>query len=124
MQDTSILQWQNLIPLIGMHCLRSTQVYYLLEMGNRLFIDGEGKAEQFIGLGSDNDESVNPFLIPKEVLALETNYRSYSEIIKFNNELFLHVSKFIHEPTYRALFHQKSFQKENEKKEVMFLYLF
>ena len=56
-------------------------------------------------------------------MALETNYRSYSEIIKFNNELFLHVSKFIHEPTYKALFHQKSFQKENEKRRSCF-YIF
>ena len=117
MQDTSILQWQNLIPLIGNALSQEHTSLLLVGDGKQAIYRWRGgKAEQFIGLGSDNDESVNPFLIPKEVLALETNYRSYSEIIKFNNELFLHVSKFIHEPTYKALFHQKSFQKENEKK--------
>ena len=62
MQDTSILQWQNLIPfdwkciVSGAHkfttCWRWKQAIYRWR---------GGKAEQFIGLGSDGDESVNPF---------------------------------------------------------------
>ncbi len=41
MQDTSVLQWQNLIPLLIMHWRKKTVIYCWLEMENKPFIDGE-----------------------------------------------------------------------------------
>ncbi|TXD54192.1 MULTISPECIES: UvrD-helicase domain-containing protein [unclassified Polaribacter] len=114
MQDTSVLQWQNLIPLIDNALAQ--------ENGNLLLVgDGKqaiyrwrgGKAEQFIALGSDQ---VNPFAIPKEIRNLETNFRSYSEVINFNNSFFKHTANFIQNDSYKNLFLEGNNQLENSKK--------
>jgi ATP-dependent exoDNAse (exonuclease V) beta subunit len=72
-----------------------------------------GKAEQFIALGSDND---NPFSIKKEKQQLKTNYRSYSEIIDFNNKFFKHTSNFLENTVYKKMFIDGNNQSENKKK--------
>lgn len=90
-QDTSQMQWNNLVPLID-NALSSEDL-----LGDRgsLMIVGDpkqsiyrwrgGKAEQFIELGKEH----NPFSNPdKEILNLGTNFRSYSQVINFNNEFF------------------------------------
>ena len=114
MQDTSVLQWQNLIPLIDNALAQ--------ENGNLLLVgDGKqaiyrwrgGKAEQFIELGSNK---VNPFAIPKEIRNLETNFRSYSEVINFNNSFFKHTADFIQNESYKNLFLEGNNQLENTKK--------
>jgi ATP-dependent exoDNAse (exonuclease V) beta subunit len=114
MQDTSVLQWQNLIPLIANTLAQ--------ENGNLLLVgDGKqaiyrwrgGKAEQFIALGSD---VINPFHIPKEIKNLETNFRSYSEVINFNNSFFQHTSNFLQNESYKNLFLEGNKQVENSKK--------
>jgi ATP-dependent exoDNAse (exonuclease V) beta subunit len=114
MQDTSVLQWQNLIPLIDNTLAQ--------ENGNLLLVgDGKqaiyrwrgGKAEQFIALGSDVK---NPFHIPKQIKNLETNFRSFSEVIKFNNSFFQHTSNFLQNESYKDLFLEGNKQVENSKK--------
>ena len=90
-QDTSEMQWQNLIPLID-NALAGQD-----EFGDRgtLMIVGDpkqsiyrwrgGKAEQFIDLSKE----ANPFSNPdKKLEHLDKNYRSYSQVIDFNNEFF------------------------------------
>lgn len=90
-QDTSQMQWNNLIPLID-NALSSEDM-----LGDRgsLMIVGDpkqsiyrwrgGKAEQFIELGKEH----NPFSNPdKAILNLGTNFRSYSQVIDFNNQFF------------------------------------
>jgi len=72
-----------------------------------------GKAEQFIGLGSNE---ISPFNIQKEIKNLETNYRSYSEIINFNNTFFSHTANFLHNESYKNLFLEGNGQLENAKK--------
>jgi ATP-dependent exoDNAse (exonuclease V) beta subunit len=117
MQDTSVLQWENLLPLIDNSLSQEETSLLLVGDGKQAIYRWRGgKAEQFIGLGSDGIESENPFLISKQVKELETNYRSYSEIIGFNNALFQHISGFVQNPLYQELFSQRSFQKENDKK--------
>lgn len=117
MQDTSVLQWENLIPLVDNSLSQESTSLLLVGDGKQAIYRWRGgKAEQFIGLGSDGIESENPFLISKQVKELETNYRSYSEIVGFNNELFRHVSGFIQNPMYGELFSLKSHQQENDKK--------
>jgi ATP-dependent exoDNAse (exonuclease V) beta subunit len=113
MQDTSVLQWQNLIPLIDNALAQ--------ENGNLLLVgDGKqaiyrwrgGKAEQFIDLGSDQE---NPFAIHKEIKNLETNFRSYAEVIKFNNSFFKHTANFLQNESYKNLFLEGNNQLENTK---------
>ena len=100
-QDTSEMQWQNLIPLID-NALSSEDLD-----GTRgsLMIVGDpkqsiyrwrgGKAEQFIELSKDKNPFINP---SKELFPLGINWRSYDQVIDFNNKFFKFLaSKFANE---------------------------
>ena len=114
MQDTSVLQWQNLIPLIENALAQENSNLLLVGDGKQAIYRWRGgKAEQFIALGSKKE---NPFNIDKEVKNLETNYRSYSEIINFNNSFFQHTATFLQNESYKKLFYEGNTQLENSKK--------
>ena len=120
MQDTSQLQWQNLIPLIG-NAISSEDD--LGEVGKLLLVGDAkqsiyrwrgGKAEQFIDLSSTGKlENSNPFYVEKTIANLETNYRSFTEIITFNNEFFSHISKFLANESFQKLYFEGNQQKFN-----------
>lgn len=117
-QDTSEMQWHNLIPLID-NALASEDL-----SGTRgsLMIVGDpkqsiyrwrgGKAEQFIRLSKDE----NPFSNKdKEVVRLERNYRSYSEVVEFNNAFFAMLADEFADEDYQDLYRNKSRQEVNAK---------
>ncbi|WPO79820.1 UvrD-helicase domain-containing protein [Flavobacterium sp. KACC 22761] len=117
-QDTSEMQWQNLIPLID------NSLSGLDDLGNKgtLMIVGDpkqsiyrwrgGKAEQFIDLSKDT----NPFNNPdKQIRHLNTNYRSYSEVIDFNNKFFKLIASEFSNEDYKDLYENHSFQNANSK---------
>ena len=121
-QDTSVLQWENLIPLLD-NSLAT-------EMGSTMLVGDAkqaiyrwrgGKAEQFIGLFNDE----NPFQIKKQVENLPTNYRSFKEIIEFNNAFFKFLSSLVFtNKEYQNLYknaHQNSFLEETGYVELSFL---
>ena len=113
MQDTSSLQWQNLIPLIDNSL--SQEHGSLLLVGDAkqaIYRWRGGEAEQFIDLTSGK----NPFQTPKETRNLETNFRSYSEVIEFNNSFFSHISEFLTDPVYRNLYKLGNQQQTNHRK--------
>ncbi|MEO6348926.1 MAG: UvrD-helicase domain-containing protein, partial [Aquaticitalea sp.] len=96
-QDTSVLQWQNLIPLID-NALSSEN--FKSEKGTAMIVGDAkqaiyrwrgGKAEQFIDLYT----GINPFTIEKDVKNLPANYRSLKTIVEFNNSFFKHLSGFV-----------------------------
>ncbi len=102
MQDTSVLQWKNIIPLIDNALAQENSNLLLVGDGKQAIYRWRGgKAEQFISLGSAVD---NPFHVPKEIKTLETNYRSYTEVIDFNNQFFQHTSNFLQNENYKQLF--------------------
>ena len=117
-QDTSEMQWSNLLPLID----NALQAETLDGKKGTLMIVGDakqaiyrwrgGKAEQFIGLCND----INPFYTPKKVERLPVNYRSYDEIIKFNNRFFEHTAQYLSNINYRDLYQNHSKQESNNKK--------
>ncbi len=114
MQDTSTLQWQNLIPLIDNALAQENSNLLLVGDGKQAIYRWRGgKSEQFIGLGSEKD---NPFHISKEVKTLETNFRSYAEVINFNNQFFQHTANFLQNESYKQLFIDGNKQLENSKK--------
>ena len=117
MQDTSVLQWENLIPLIDN--VLSEENSSLLLVGDAkqaIYRWRGGKAEQFINLSSEgNLKSINPFLIKKKLKNLDTNYRSYSEIIDFNNKFFTHISKYFLKEEYQNLYKIGNDQNLNKK---------
>lgn len=94
-QDTSQMQWENLIPLIentltGQN-LKGEQGTAMLvgDAKQAIYRWRGGKAEQFIGLTKED----NPFPVKKEVVRLEYNYRSYKNVIEFNNQFFDYLSQ-------------------------------
>ena len=114
MQDTSELQWQNLIPLIDNALAQENSNLLLVGDGKQAIYRWRGgKAEQFIDLGSN---AKNPFHINKEIRSLETNFRSYSEVINFNNLFFQHTANFLQNESYKNLFIEGNKQIENAKK--------
>lgn len=118
MQDTSVLQWQNLIPLIDNALSQENSKLLLVGDGKQAIYRWRGgKAEQFIKLGSNlqNEYKSNPFQTFKEIKSLEVNYRSYSEIIQFNNTFFQHVSSYFQNPLYQQLFVDGNKQETTNK---------
>jgi len=91
-QDTSVMQWENLIPLLQ-NALSSENGGVMLvgDAKQAIYRWRGGKAEQFIGLFDDD----NPFFAKKNKKHLPANYRSYKEIVGFNNGLFKYLSTFI-----------------------------
>ena len=119
-QDTSEMQWQNLIPLID----NVTSGQNKLGVPGTLLIVGDpkqaiyrfrgGKAEQFISLSKGE----NPFSNKnQETYNLETNYRSFKEVVAFNNSFFLFLSSKFDNPEYVNLYKNNSFQKTNSNKQ-------
>jgi len=111
-QDTSELQWNNLIPLIS----NSLSAYSDSGKLGSLHLVGDakqsiyrwrgGKAEQFITLSAENEESIsnNPFSVEKKVENLPSNWRSKAEVVDFNNSFFSHASSYLETDTYKDLF--------------------
>ena len=117
-QDTSEMQWQNLIPLID-NALSGEidgEKGTLMIVGDpkqSIYRWRGGKAEQFIELSKDK----NPFNNPdKKQFHLDKNYRSYSQIIDFNNQFFKLLSNEFDNKDYKDLYENHSFQKTNDKK--------
>ena len=116
-QDTSEMQWQNLIPLID----NATSSEIDGEKGTLMIVGDPkqsiyrwrgGKAEQFIDLSKGQ----NPFSNKEKVLEhLDKNYRSYSQIIEFNNDFFQMVSNEFENLDYKDLYANHSRQKVNDK---------
>lgn len=119
-QDTSVMQWLNLIPLVD-NALSSEDNGIkgsLLIVGDpkqSIYRWRGGKAEQFIELSK---VGVNPFSNKdKQSIRLETNYRSYAEIIDFNNNFFSFLSNKLENEDYKKLYLENSYQKPNNKAE-------
>lgn len=117
-QDTSEMQWNNLIPLID-NALASEEngtkgtLMLVGDPKQSIYRWRGGKAEQFIELSKEE----NPFSNKdKMVENLDTNYRSYSEVIGFNNKFFTFLSQKFENENYLQLYKNTSFQNTNEKK--------
>lgn len=118
-QDTSQMQWENLIPLIA-SALEGENIKG--EKGS-LFLVGDakqaiyrwrgGKAEQFLNL---INIKTNPFVIDPNTKNLPVNYRSHEEIINFNNNFFSHISSHLNNVVFGSLFFDGNKQGVNTKK--------
>ncbi|RMB63291.1 DNA helicase UvrD [Dokdonia sinensis] len=118
-QDTSVMQWSNLIPL--MESALSSQSED--EVPNTALLVGDpkqaiyrwrgGKAEQFIDLSNGKQ----PFAIENfKTEYLDTNWRSHEEIIKFNNAFFTHLAQEYSNPNYEEIYKTGNTQNTNHRK--------
>ncbi len=123
-QDTSVMQWQNFLPLIE----------NALSGGHRTMLVGDGKqaiyrwrngdVEQFRKLPAIHRGEEEPLIREKEpvlrqhyhVETLEVNRRSRKGIVEANNRFFEQLAQHLPDP-YRETLYQDTRQKTNEKEE-------
>ncbi|MFI8377714.1 UvrD-helicase domain-containing protein [Leeuwenhoekiella sp. NPDC079379] len=117
-QDTSRLQWENLVPLID----NAVSVNQTEDLSNSLMLVGDpkqaiyrwrgGEAAQFIELSNGQ----NPFQNEnKDVINLPFNYRSYDEIITFNNTFFSKLADVFENVDYKKIYTEGNAQRVNTK---------
>ena len=103
-QDTSTMQWENLIPLIGHNLSQGEQNSGLTIVGDAkqsIYRWRGGRAEQFIDL---SNKKKSPFQIEQEVVNLPNNFRSGSTVVNFNNNFFNYAASVLTHPEYADLF--------------------
>ena len=117
-QDTSQMQWSNLIPLIENALSQSNEN----ETGSLLLV-GDAKQSIYRWRGGDPDqfiglyENFNPFnSTEKNVKTLDTNFRSFDEIIQFNNSFFSFISGKFSSALHGQLYETGNSQKTTNKK--------
>ncbi len=123
-QDTSELQWENLIPLIS----NSIQSESHDGTKGSLLIVGDPKQSIYRWRGSRINQFVNlilgetnPFYINPEIEKIDTNYRSLKNIVDFNSEFFSHLTNSLDLKIYNSSllnFKQKSTKKEDGYVEI------
>ena len=95
-QDTSHMQWLNLIPLIHESLSTNNENLIVGDPKQSIYRFKNGLAEQFISLpkiyNPDNDSELNRksnyFSETGELSQLDSNYRSSPTIVNFNNSFF------------------------------------
>lgn len=113
-QDTSQMQWENLIPLID-NTLSGENMRS--EKGSAMIVGDAkqaiyrwrgGKAEQFMSLFN---KQTSPFFVEQDVKNLESNFRSLETIVNFNNSFFKHVASMAFTNEDYSSLYQQSHQK-------------
>lgn len=106
-QDTSVLQWENLIPLIDNSLTAEdvdNQTGSLLIVGDpkqAIYRWRGGKREQLVDLIF---KDVEPFAIKQEIEELDTNYRSRDNIVLFNNEFYQYACNLSSDEEFKKTF--------------------
>ncbi|WP_124979330.1 UvrD-helicase domain-containing protein [Nonlabens xiamenensis] len=105
-QDTSKLQWSNMQPLIA-NALQQER-----DSGQRgsLMLVGDAKQSIYRWRGGDADQFLDLlagdylFEMPKLNKSLEANWRSFDQIIEFNNEFFDFYGQHLNHEVYKGLY--------------------
>ncbi len=114
-QDTSEMQWNNLTPLIDNALASESGSLFLVgDAKQAIYRWRGGKAEQFLNL---MNLTVNPFVVSPTLETLPKNYRSFEEIVKFNNSFFKSTSPFLNNKMYNILFEKGNEQEFNSQNE-------
>lgn len=131
-QDTSITQWQNLLPLVE-NSLAQNRFNMVVGDGKQsIYRFRGGEVEQFARLPEVFNPHENQFVKDREKVLkdhfeeriLATNFRSKKEIIEFNNQFFETVKNELAEefqPIYYK--HDQLFRPENTGGHVQFRFV-
>jgi len=109
-QDTSTLQWQNLLPLMENARAGSDTVMLVGDAKQSIYRWRGGNPEQMMDL-IKNKESLDI-----SVEDLPKNWRSYENIIEFNNEFYSKIAENLTVEDYRILYSDGNNQAGDDKK--------
>ncbi len=123
-QDTSVLQWQNMLPLLE-NSLANNNFNLLVGDGKQaIYRWRNGNVEQFANLPAIAEADESPILMSREATlrqhfqeeVLKWNYRSARDIVAFNNDFFDAASALIEEP-WRKIYqdHRQIAGKEDKR---------
>lgn len=112
-QDTSVFQWNNLKPLLASTIASSESIdeglaFIVGDAKQSIYRWRGGDVEQFIRLYS---QGANDFSKSAAVANLDTNYRSASTLINFNNQLFSLGAQVLTDSSYQDLYRNTSRQR-------------
>ena len=123
-QDTSVLQWHNLLPLVDNSLSVGEKTLLVGDGKQAIYRFRGGKVEQFVSLPKIIDKPENDFLLEEREIALyhnhlddnlETNYRSHQQVIEFNNWFFEELKNYL--PEEKQVIYNKQSQLTTDKKE-------
>jgi len=121
-QDTSSMQWENMAPLVS----NALQQENTAGKRGSLMLVGDAKQSIYRWRGGDLDQFLNIlngpdlFMLEKRQENLEFNWRSFDNIIEFNNHFFEFYSDYLEDPHYKKLY-QKHLKQQTRKKEGGFI---
>jgi ATP-dependent exoDNAse (exonuclease V) beta subunit len=101
-QDTSVIQWNNVLPLIDNSLANGKKCLLVGDAKQSIYRWRDGDVEQFVNLPKLKGDGDQRLLAERQNLLentiifknLDTNYRSLKNIIDFNNTLFEHLLQF------------------------------
>lgn len=115
-QDTSNLQWNNLLPLIN-NSLADVNGSALIvgDAKQSIYRWRGGDVRQFIGIKNNSDSSnkselANLELYKRETIQLLENYRSRVEVVEFNNKFFNWIADQQIDPELKEIYQKASQQ--------------
>ena len=102
-QDTSVLQWQNFLPLMENSLSSQNMNLVVGDAKQSIYRFRGGEVEQIISLPKiyDRPESnfgrqcETTFVNTAQKMSLDTNYRSSKNVVKFNNTYFRFAEKYL-----------------------------
>ncbi|MBI3511898.1 MAG: UvrD-helicase domain-containing protein [Bacteroidetes bacterium] len=120
-QDTSVVQWQNLLPLID-NALAGDHFTMLVGDGKQAIYRWRGgDVEQFSSLPTVTSFTDNELVVQRakslqrnfRALHLDSNFRSRKEIVEFNNIFFRKIASFLHDD------HRKIYESLEQKSDPL-----
>lgn len=112
-QDTSTLQWSNLIPLISSSLESLSQD----KTQGSLMVVGDPKQSIYRWRGGDVSQFMgllqgkSPFQVPTKIDRLPNNYRSNKTIVEFNNKLYTSLIDILEYEENKLVFGDQATQK-------------
>lgn len=122
-QDTSVLQWQNLLPLIHNGLANNNASMIVGDGKQAIYRFRGGEVEQFAQIPEPYPEILSPHQHERYVLlkhfynpqTLSTNWRSLPEVIQFNNDFYDFVSNTILPHSFSKVYNDHQQQEASNK---------